>query len=425
MFFTLPYYGHESDILAERLKKISRKLLPTIQLNIAFRKTMTLKAIFLPLQKGKDESKNTMKLVYKIPCKDCNISYIGETGRQLTTRMKEHQKDIKKNTLTSAVAQHANSKSHSFDFDKVEKLAYESDWRKRTIKESLYTQFAYVPKARNRQIKLLNLVKILNMYFVAVLYKLFYFIIPTAIPSNYFNLLRSLYGEVLFSTIRQTERLTLKLQKTKCDLEYLRLCLIYGLTPTFIKIKLWKKRMKNHQQYELFKRYCLQQEYASRFKDLKRYEEEINGLMNHLQLKLTASDYEKLQLHFLEKCKLLRNKTVTSHTKKLERLNRGPLGQNYEQLKSKIVHNLSSYTLSQVEERLLCRGYNFCYENKVINFTEFQTEIELNMSRIEELIRNVKRKRTSNISDDEKEAIKSLKNNTNIVICRADKGNAI
>ncbi|CAF1406847.1 unnamed protein product, partial [Didymodactylos carnosus] len=41
-----------------------------------------------------------------------------------------------------------------------------------------------VPKARNRQIKLLNLVKILNMYFVAVLYKLFYFIIPTAIPSK-------------------------------------------------------------------------------------------------------------------------------------------------------------------------------------------------------------------------------------------------
>ncbi|CAF1124092.1 unnamed protein product [Didymodactylos carnosus] len=143
MFFTLSYYGHESDILAERLKKISRKLLPTIQLNIAFRKTMTLKAIFLPLQKGKDESRSTMKLVYKIPCKDCNISYIGETGRQLTTRMNEHQKDIRKNTLTSAVAQHANSKSHSFDFDKVEKLAYESGWRKRTIKESLYTQFAY------------------------------------------------------------------------------------------------------------------------------------------------------------------------------------------------------------------------------------------------------------------------------------------
>ncbi|CAF4664734.1 unnamed protein product, partial [Didymodactylos carnosus] len=76
------------------------------------------------------------------------------TGRQLATRMKEYQKDIRKNTLTSAVAQHANSKSHSFDFDKAEKLAHESDWRKRTIKESLYTQFTYGKSINDTKYKL-------------------------------------------------------------------------------------------------------------------------------------------------------------------------------------------------------------------------------------------------------------------------------
>lgn len=40
-------------------------------------------------------------------------------------------------------------------------------------------------------------------------------------------------------------------------------------------------------------------------------------------------------------------------------------------------------------------------------------------------MKTARNKRIRNISDDEYAAIKSLKNNTNIVICRADKGNAI
>ena len=36
------------------------------------------------------------------------------------------------------------------------------------------------------------------------------------------------------------------------------------------------------------------------------------------------------------------------HQKKLEKLNRGPIGQNYEEMKSKLIHNVSSYTLSEV-----------------------------------------------------------------------------
>ena len=30
-------------------------------------------------------------VIYKIPCQDCNTNYIGETGRALSTRIKEHQ----------------------------------------------------------------------------------------------------------------------------------------------------------------------------------------------------------------------------------------------------------------------------------------------------------------------------------------------
>jgi len=32
--------------------------------------------------------------VYKIPCKDCDGVYIGETGQAFQTRLKEHQRDL-------------------------------------------------------------------------------------------------------------------------------------------------------------------------------------------------------------------------------------------------------------------------------------------------------------------------------------------
>lgn len=122
--------------------------------------------------------------------------------------------------------------------------------------------------------------------------------------------------------------------------------------------------------------------------------------------------------------------------KKLEKLNGGPVGQNYDEMKSKIVHNISSYTLSHTEERLPCRGWDFCIEKKITDFIEFETDIELNSLKIEsichnsifrvlcrhinnasqQLMRTNRNKRFSNLSHEELKALKSLKSNKDIVI---------
>ena len=52
-------------------------------------------------------------------------------------------------------------------------------------------------------------------------------------------------------------------------------------------------------------------------------------------------------------------------------------------MKSKVIHNISSYTLSDAEERLLCCRWDFCVENKVVDFLEFETDVELNSMKIE------------------------------------------
>jgi len=95
-------------------------------------------------------------------------------------------------------------------------------------------------------------------------------------------------------------------------------------------------------------------------------------------LKMNYSDFDLLQKFLHERCKNEKEKFTNTHQEKLIRLNYGTIGQSYQQLKTKLVHNISSYSVTPTEERLLCRGWNFCIEKKITNFIDFKTDMELN-----------------------------------------------
>ena len=50
--------------------------------------------------KDKVEKQKKAGVVYEIPCSQCEKVYIGETGRQLGTRITEHRKEAEKIFLT-------------------------------------------------------------------------------------------------------------------------------------------------------------------------------------------------------------------------------------------------------------------------------------------------------------------------------------
>jgi len=59
-------------------------------------------------------------LVYKIHCKDCDVSYVGQTKRQLRTRIKEHRNNIKLDeSKHSVISEHMLSCNYSFDWNQV------------------------------------------------------------------------------------------------------------------------------------------------------------------------------------------------------------------------------------------------------------------------------------------------------------------
>ena len=66
----------------------------------------------------------------------------------------------------------------------------------------------------------------------------------------------SKYGDVVFLAFRKTEKLSKRVQKAKCDLEFLCLRLIYQLTPKFVKIKLWEKRQNVQQNILSFNNFA-------------------------------------------------------------------------------------------------------------------------------------------------------------------------
>ena len=71
--------------------------------------------------------------VYRLNCADCNMCYIGETGRSLGLRIKEHQKD----KINSQLGKHLFLNNHRLDLSNIELLHRYSKSNKLKILESL------------------------------------------------------------------------------------------------------------------------------------------------------------------------------------------------------------------------------------------------------------------------------------------------
>ena len=96
----------------------------------------------------------TAGIVYEIPCKTCDKSYVGETGRLFGTRKKEHRDEATRKKLTnytrsarkdreslvfvSSVAEHAVLQNHIIDWEGSDSLAKDNTWSTRRIRESIW-----------------------------------------------------------------------------------------------------------------------------------------------------------------------------------------------------------------------------------------------------------------------------------------------
>ncbi len=123
----LPYIGPASHKLERILKEVGVQVYHSSQ-NKLFRSLCTHKD-------SVDESQKPG--VYHIPC-ECGLFYIGETGRNLSKRLKEHKTNCEKAGLDkSAVAKHAWTYDHRIKWDEANILAMDSQRFSRKMRESI------------------------------------------------------------------------------------------------------------------------------------------------------------------------------------------------------------------------------------------------------------------------------------------------
>lgn len=147
-FVSIPYISGVS----ERISRIFRKY----DVNIAHQPSRKLRNELCHL-KDKRSVGERAGVVYQLDCKDCDAKYVGETGRQLQDRMKEHQRDIVNKKKVSKVYEHVNTTKHSFDFENVRILDNCSHRKARLHLESVHTYMQH--NTINRSLTLDNTYK--------------------------------------------------------------------------------------------------------------------------------------------------------------------------------------------------------------------------------------------------------------------------
>ena len=120
----------------KNLSEEVRRILRDYGIRTAFKNYPTLGSI---LTKVKDQIALERRngVIYKINCA-CGDTYIGETGRTLEIRVKEHKRAcVKADFEKSSVAEHAWLSGHYIDWDNVEVLDQENDLCRRKVKEGI------------------------------------------------------------------------------------------------------------------------------------------------------------------------------------------------------------------------------------------------------------------------------------------------
>jgi len=123
------------------INKLSHKfkhIFSNINTNLAFSCNHKLNKL---IKTGKDQLNKLQhtNVVYRIQCSNCDATYVGQTKRQLKTRIKKHRQDIqKKSGNFSVVTEHKIDYNHEFDWDNIEILDTERFYNKRLISENLH-----------------------------------------------------------------------------------------------------------------------------------------------------------------------------------------------------------------------------------------------------------------------------------------------
>ena len=140
---TIPYIKGTSEAIA--------RILQPYNIRVAHKPITTLRHLLTNV-KDKDEPNNRQGAIYKIECSDCQASYIGETGRNLNTRLTEHKRATRNGDVNNHISEHHRQTNHRIDWDSAKCLTYSTNYFQRLTLESWFTNLEQTPLNRCQQL---------------------------------------------------------------------------------------------------------------------------------------------------------------------------------------------------------------------------------------------------------------------------------
>ena len=141
---------------------------------------------------------------------------------------------------------------------------------------------------------------------------------PKRIPVT--SVITQRYGHPVLRTFRIWEKSWRRLEKTRQDLNFLERCVLYNVTPGFLRFRLYNRRLENQLFYRDWQRELLNKEIVLKQDQIKTLEND--RLRYGLSLKNTVSflDFNFL-LHYIDKSVTKYVKNIrNTHANKLFRL---------------------------------------------------------------------------------------------------------
>ncbi len=127
----LPYVRGVSERIARKCGRIGVR--PVFKSEHTLRRTLTHVKTAIPEEKKQG-------VVYEVPCRDCGAVYIGETGRNLQERVKEHKYAVKRQDDNNGIAVHAWTNDHAVDWSEAKVRTKEQVTWRRKILEAIHIQ---------------------------------------------------------------------------------------------------------------------------------------------------------------------------------------------------------------------------------------------------------------------------------------------
>ena len=123
----------------------------TLQYRVALKPITTLRRLLTNV-KDKAKPEDRQGAVYKIKCCDCQASHIGETGRNLSTRLNEHKRATRNGDVNYHIAEHHLQTKHQIDWDSETCITYSTDYSQRLTLESWFTNLEQTQLNRSQQL---------------------------------------------------------------------------------------------------------------------------------------------------------------------------------------------------------------------------------------------------------------------------------